>query len=290
MFGYVRIHAPELRVREYECYRAAYCGLCREMGRCTGCASRLTLSYDFAFLCLLRLCVSGERPRFARRRCAMHPLKKRAMMEKNAALSHCARCAAILTYHKVKDDLADERGVRRLRAALARPAASRWRRRARREYEALDGSVAEKLKALSALEREESPSADLPASLFGEILRDICAFGLDGSQKAIAGNLGYHTGRWIYLVDALDDRKQDAADGAYNPFVLLYGGGELSEERQATLKAHLTEELMGIERALDLIDTDPAFPEGPAILRNILYLGMPRVVRDILEKQETNDE
>ena len=35
MYGYVRTHAPELKVREQEYYRAVYCGLCRTMGKCT---------------------------------------------------------------------------------------------------------------------------------------------------------------------------------------------------------------------------------------------------------------
>ena len=47
MFGYVMPYVPTLQVQEYELYRAVYCGLCREMGRITGQASRLTLSYDF---------------------------------------------------------------------------------------------------------------------------------------------------------------------------------------------------------------------------------------------------
>ena len=61
MFGYVKTHNPELRVAEYEYYRAAYCGLCRSMGKCTGQCSRMTLSYDFAFLALIRLALTGDK-------------------------------------------------------------------------------------------------------------------------------------------------------------------------------------------------------------------------------------
>ena len=283
MFGYIRTYTPELKVREHECYRAVYCGLCREMGRCTGCTSRLTLSYDFVFLALLRLCVTGEKPTFRGRRCAVHPLKKRPMMESCDALSHCARCAAILNYHKVLDDRADERGIKRMRAMLLRPILSGGRRRAMRVYGELDASITAHLERLSALERERTDSADLPANVFGELVRDFCSYALEGAQAKIAAELGYHTGRWIYLIDALDDREADAAHGSYNPFVLLYGAGELNEEQRQTLSAHLIEELMGVERALDLIDGG-AFPEGAAILRNILYLGMPRVAKDILCK------
>ena len=55
MFGYVRPYVPDLRVREHELYRAVYCGLCRSMGKHTGCASSFTLSYDFVFLAAVRM-------------------------------------------------------------------------------------------------------------------------------------------------------------------------------------------------------------------------------------------
>ena len=283
MFGYIRTHVPELRVREHECYRAVYCGLCREMGRCTGCLSRLTLSYDFVFLPLVRMAVTGEKPTFSPRRCAVHPLRKRPMMNGNEALAHSARCAALLNYWKVRDDRADERGFKRLRAMLIQPFMAIGRRRARRVYGQLEAQIASHLAQLSALERDNTDSADLPANAFGALLRDICAYGLEGTQAKLAAAIGYHTGRWIYLIDALDDRAADAERGSYNPLNLMYGTSALTAEQTETFSAHLTEELMEIESALDLTDGD-AFPEGMALLRNMLYLGMPRVAEAILQK------
>lgn len=283
MFGYIRTHVPELRVREHECYRAVYCGLCREMGRCTGCLSRLTLSYDFVFLTLVRMAVTGEKPTFSPRRCAVHPLRKRPMMNGNEALAHSARCAALLNYWKVRDDRADERGFKRLRAMLVQPFMAIGRRRARRVYGQLEAQIASHLAQLSALERDNTDSADLPANAFGALLRDICAYGLEGTQAKLAAAIGYHTGRWIYLIDALDDRAADAERGSYNPLNLMYGTSALTAEQTETFSAHLTEELMEIESALDLTDGD-AFPEGMALLRNMLYLGMPRVAEAILQK------
>lgn len=283
MFGYIRTHVPELRVREHECYRAVYCGLCREMGRCTGCLSRLTLSYDFVFLTLVRMAVTGEKPTFSPRRCAVHPLRKRPMMNGNEALAHSARCAALLNYWKVRDDRADERGFKRLRAMLIQPFMAIGRRRARRVYGQLEAQIASHLAQLSALERDNTDSADLPANAFGALLRDICAYGLEGTQAKLAAAIGYHTGRWIYLIDALDDRAADVERGSYNPLNLMYGTSALTAEQTETFSAHLTEELMEIESALDLTDGD-AFPEGMALLRNMLYLGMPRVAEAILQK------
>ena len=63
MFGYIRPVTAELKVKEYELYRAVYCGLCRSLGKCTGCASKLTLNYDFVFLHHIFLSVKVDRSR-----------------------------------------------------------------------------------------------------------------------------------------------------------------------------------------------------------------------------------
>mgnify|MGYP007056204169 CR=1 FL=1 len=46
MFGYVLINKPELKVREYDRYKAYYCGLCRGLLNYHGSFARLTLNYD----------------------------------------------------------------------------------------------------------------------------------------------------------------------------------------------------------------------------------------------------
>ena len=79
MFGYVRVSKGELKVKEYELYRGAYCGLCRSMGKCTGQCSRMALSYDFAFLVALRLALTDTPVEFRQRRCFAHPLTKRSI-------------------------------------------------------------------------------------------------------------------------------------------------------------------------------------------------------------------
>ena len=53
MFGYIIVHKPELKVREYETYKASYCGLCRSLKKRHGRIGQMTLSYDMTFLALL---------------------------------------------------------------------------------------------------------------------------------------------------------------------------------------------------------------------------------------------
>lgn len=283
MFGYVRAHSAELKVKEYEAYRGVYCGLCRSMGKCTGQCSRMTLSYDFAFLALLRICISGEAIEFEQRRCIAHPLKKRNMMKSGPTLEYCSRAAAILNYHKIKDDLSDEKGFAKIGAALVLPFVSAARKKALRAgLGELDQSIRALLCELSEIEKKELASVDEPAAVFGEILSQICAYGLEGSNERIAAQIGRSVGKWIYSVDALDDIREDAKRRRYNPFILLYGGEMPSAEQLAPIADALRAALCSAENALDLIECDNRDIKN--IVDNIMFLGLPDVTDGVIRK------
>ena len=281
MFGYIRTDTPEMRVRENEYYRAVYCGLCRAQGKCTGQCSRMTLSYDVAFLALLRLAISGESPEIKRGRCIAHPLKKRAYLSRCEALDYCAYAAAILTYGKAKDDISDERGCKRFKARLIMPVAKKMRKKAMKSYRELDERVAKGLYELSEIEKQRLQSVDTPADKFGEILSEILSYGTDGNDKKILENIGKHIGRWIYIVDAVDDIEEDAKKGRFNPFICLYGNGALNNEQKKTISDSLKLELLAAEPAFELIDheNNRTIEE---IINNIIYRGMPNVADEIL--------
>lgn len=283
MFGYVRARNSELKVREQEVYRGTYCGLCRAMGKCTGQCSRMTLSYDFAFLALVRMQLTGEPFSFEQRRCLAHPLKKRNSMKKNDTLIYCAYAAALLNYHKVADDLSDESGWKKIRARLAYPTVAHGRKRAiRGGYGELDKRISEGLDALSRTEAQRTASVDLPADQFGMILSEIVSYGLEGTEKRLAVSMGASVGRWIYIADALDDWKEDVKRDRYNPFRLLYGNEAPTEEGLRGIADALKNHLYSASDALDLMTFESNDMKN--IMMNILYLGMPGVIEEITGK------
>ncbi len=288
MFGYVKVNSPELRVKEYEFYRGTYCGLCRCMGKCTGQCSRMTLSYDFAFLALVRLAFLGDSIAFGQKRCIAHPLKKRSYMKNNQTLEYCSGAAALLNYHKVRDDLSDERGIRRLRSVSLLPFMSYSRKRAikRLGLSNLDTKVSEGLSRLSEIERAKPKSVDEPARAFGDILGDIMSFGLSGDRERVARSLGVSVGKWIYVADALDDWADDAKKGRYNPFILLYGKERPDSGELDGIRIALKNELCSAEDAIDLMEFENDSIKN--IVTNILYLGMPQRIEKISEAMENN--
>ena len=292
MYGYVRIYAPELKVREQEYYRAVYCGLCRSMGKCTGQCSRATLSYDITFFALVRKALLGENTTFKPRRCMAHPLRRRPMAEPDDTLRLCAYLSAILAYHKVKDDRADEKGIKRAAATVATPYLASLRRRARRRgHTETDDRVAAAMQALRRLEDDRPLSVDEPADLFGDLMAALLSADLEGERATLANAIGRRIGRWIYILDAADDFDEDVRRERYNPFACLYRDPDmksLPREKREIIRLSLMQELAGLERALDLLDIQDN-PDLRGILSNILYESLPRETVRVLAL-DTPDE
>lgn len=80
MFGYVRIYKPELKIKDYEIYKAAYCSVCRALGRHYGVIARGLLSYDATFLYLYRAAISEAAD------CKYEKVCVRLILSRNAAI------------------------------------------------------------------------------------------------------------------------------------------------------------------------------------------------------------
>jgi hypothetical protein len=248
----------------------------------------MTLSYDIAFLALLRLAVAGENPEIKRGRCIAHPFKKRAYLSRCEALDYCAYAAAILTHGKIVDDLSDERGSKKLKARLIKPIAKKMRKKALKKYTELDARVTHGLRELSEIEKQKLQSVDIPADKFGEILAEVLSYGVDENSAKILKNIGKHIGRWIYIVDAADDLDEDIKKHRFNAFACLYNGDIPDEDREA-ISNSLRLELLAAEPAFDLIDYNELY-DIEAIVSNIIYSGMPKTVERILGIQcQCND-
>lgn len=313
MFGYIRPKHAELKVRESEYYRAVYCGLCHAMRHVTGAFSRVTLSYDFVFLAIVRMGLIGEVPAFEQKRCFVHPTRKRPTACENETLRYCAGAAALLSYGKCRDDLHDETGLRRLGAWLLLPFLARARRRALKKIaglSALEEQIAACLAEIAAIEAameenrrpkgarpspdtpnghphepaapspDDLPSADRPAAVCGRLLGAVLSFGLPEKERRIAAPIGRAIGHWIYLADAADDFDEDARRGRFNALRAVYGD-DFDKARREQVRVAMIATLMEAEPALALVPFDED-PDAAGIVRNTFFLGLPAVAEHIL--------
>ena len=161
MFGYVRPFKPYMRMFEYDIYKAVYCGLCKDMGRRYGFVTRFTLSYDFAFLSLMDLSVRGVKLDAEKQRCIAHPLKKTMCAKCTCNLKYTSSAAVILTYHKLRDDIADKGLKGKLAAFALLPFFKKPYKKAARLYPDLAPAVENAMELQNKIEREKTAGIDL---------------------------------------------------------------------------------------------------------------------------------
>lgn len=284
MFGYVKPYNPELRVRELEEYKAVYCGLCKQLGRSFGVFARFTLSYDFAFLAMLKTALDSEIcPETERCACIAHPFCKRIRVRENAAMQMAARAAMISVYYKLLDDREDEGFFRRIGAVLLLPFAKRARRKALAfaDGAAADEAAAKMSAAQGQLEAEKcqipDAAAEPTANFLAAVLKNCAA---TAEQAAVLERFGYLLGRYVYLCDALDDLEDDRQRGRYNPF--LYAGGEAAIAAKNALFLTTAE----LSDDFDLLEIHRY--EG--ILENIIRIGLRAEVIRIEKKLKGGDK
>ena len=281
MFGYVKPDIKELLVKEHEFYKSTYCGICRSMKKHTGGLSPITITYDSVFLALVRMAyIPDSELSSSMRRCIAHPAKKKCMLNDNSAIEYTARAFAILSYYKMKDDLADEGVAKRMLVNLTRPILASAKKMA--DLEPLAEIVKDRLERISEIERERRPSIDEPAELFGELLGEIFAYGLDGNDRLVTYECGYRLGKFILLADAIDDYYEDRRTGKYNPYVISYGGADLTRENKQNVKTALLIECKKLESAVNLIPFENKITVEN-IVRNIIYLGLTKRI-EFLDK------
>ncbi len=280
MFGYIKPSIPELRVKEHELYKATYCGLCKTMGKCTGCMSNFTLSYDFAFLALVRIVADKEECKIKSRRCIAHPFRKRPMLEINESLKYCARSSVILTRLKLKDNINDSRGFSRFKAKIS-GLVSIFLKKTPKELKELEEKIGALIDKLTEYEKENTDSVDLVASTFGELLGIVASYNYEGAQGKVMYDIGFHLGKWIYVVDAIDDFYDDIKKRSFNALVNSYGT-ELTDDIKDSLYCATMLELDAMSKSVELLDFSQ-HREIEGIVKNVIYDGMIKTTRGVLK-------
>lgn len=294
MFGYIKPDVRELKVKEHELYKSAYCGLCRTMGKRYSFLYKMSLSYDFVFMVLLRLYALPEKVSFSKKRCIAHPTVKKPMMDENDALRIASDVGVIMLYHDFEDKIKDKDGFKSILAKLFFPEIKRLRKKACRSSEALaefDRIAKEKINALSLLEKSNIDSIDQPAEQFGTLLAHALSIEMTGNIQRTVFEIGRSIGRWIYIIDALDDIDDDEKNKKYNPFLAVYKTADEAKKHGESLSTALLAELNRAYNALVLLDLNDKSIYN--ILDNIIRIGNINTHEGILKKNnfllETND-
>lgn len=283
MFGYITPLKAELKVREYEVFRAYYCGLCREIGD-KSYISKMTLTYDMTFLALLLSSIYLDRTATQKSFCPFK-LSKVEMISKNPYLEYAAEMNILLANRKFLDDYNDEGSYKALIASKIIKL-NKYKTISKDKIEGIDYY----LKELNRLEKNKSGSIDETGGCFGALTGEIFALH-DDSNARLLKFIGTNIGKWIYTLDAYDDLPEDIKNKNYNP--LIYGFGYNNEspwEFRAGIKDNIKfatiKCLDEISKAIELLD----IKKNIGLIKNIIYMGMENKTTNVLEGSCCNEK
>lgn len=278
MFGYVLTNKSELKIREFEQYRAYYCGFCKVLKRNYGISGQITLSYDMTFLIMLLTglyepnCIKSEC------KCVAHPFKKQKCII-NEFTQYAADMNIILTYYKELDDWEDEKKI------TGRILSNVFKKKIHKnsnQYEVKIEKIHSYLKELRNYENVNEKNIDIVSGTFGKIM-SIVFTPKEDEWKELLSKVGFYLGKFVYIMDAYDDVEKDVKKNNYNPFSDIYtqdGFDEYIQNILIMMMASCTKEFEYLPIEVDV-----------SILRNILYSGVWCRYETILkQRKERKDD
>ncbi len=218
MFGYICPDAPYLFKKDEILYKSLYCGLCKSIGKGCGQRARSALTYDMAFVSALVHNIKGADVKIERARCALHLIKKRPIARPDD-LSVSVGCVnTALAYFKLCDDKADgdARGV-------LRHMYKKGYKRALKSHPAIAEMIGEQTKALAELEKNNCAIIDEACEPTAVMMKQLSDYLLGEYANEYTGKLFYALGKWVYLIDALDDYDKDVKKKRFNVLYNVYG-------------------------------------------------------------------
>ena len=278
MFGYVRADTPYLYIKDDNLYRAMYCGVCKGIGQVCGQSARMGLSYDVTFLSVILHNIAGIDVTIEKSHCLTHCIRSRQMANVDELTRQLGALNTALVYFKYTDDIMDGDRGREKRLWF-----KKGFKKVKQKYPEIERIVRENLAKQEEIERAKTDSVDRAADATANMLAEFSDYALQDKATEKTHNLFYAVGKWIYLIDALDDYDKDVKKGAYNPFVLAYGAkckrelldGKKGDEVRYVFHAlffDIRENLAGIK-----------FHFNRDLSDNILLRGLPATTKRIMD-------
>lgn len=279
MFGYVLPLKEELKVHQLNTFKSYYCGLCCHIKEDFGQLPRMVLNYDLVAMGMLLDGLSPDQAYLQKKNCIVHPATKKPVIIRNKALQYTASMNVALVYYKLLDDIQDDHNLKS--EALAKLLVP-YKVKFKPEIRKINRMIAFHLKELYALEQSKNfQSIDEVCHPFSLIVGKILqaypySLAQDSPQlREKLFNFGYALGKWIYMIDALDDLEKDMAKGRFNPINHLYNRDHLSYDILINkVRDSISFTLLNCGYNCRTLLDDLPLKRHKAILQNIISLGM----------------
>lgn len=281
MFGYVKTDLPNMYVKDTVLYKAMYCGLCKGIGKVCGQKGRLTLNYDLTFLSVLLHNLANIDVKIEKQRCVIHRIRKRPVAVPDELTERIAALNVILAHYKLNDDVLDS-GKGRIKRLFFN---SSYKKAKGKEPE-LDEIVKNRYSELLKYEKSGCDSVDIIADPFGNMMQDVVRVLLTDRCTEAVKELAYNLGKWIYLIDALDDYDKDKKNGNYNVFINIYNDVADKNQLIADKQTEIVSVFSAMLGRINELTKNLNYKFNHDLTDNILLSGLNVQTKTIMENEK----
>lgn len=280
MFGYITIDKKQLSEKEAGLYQTFMCGICLSTKKIFGNYPRVFVSYDINFFNVLFHSFLDTEAAIDSARCFASPFKKRTMLRVNGLTDKIAVANVILNYFNLYDDVVD--GSVKKKIVLS--AYKRTYKRAQKLMPELDAEVSGKYEQLRALEKRGCDILDKICHNFASLTQSFAKMILAERASPLILDLCYNAGKWVYLIDALDDLEKDHRRGNYNPLTASLGGYRNEKQFVADNREVLNFLFFATLNRIAACYNDLNLTKYRCLLNNVIYRTMRDKTNSLLGK------
>ena len=285
MFGYVKPDTPYLYIKDDTLYKSLYCAVCKSIGKECGQRARLGLTYDIAFMSALIHNVTGVDVKIRKKRCIAHPLISRPIATRDEITDICACINVALAYYKIEDDIIDGNG-----GNVKKLFFKKGNRKVEKKYPEIGQIIRKRYSELREKEKAKCDGIDEVSEPFAQMMVELGKYAVKNEEYKGLDSLLYYLGKWIYLIDALDDYDKDVKEKNYNPIYYSFGKisdfKTLTKEHGGDLSFLFSDIFSGLKEAF----CDIEFKFDSALLGNIILRGIPTVTSKTFSKTNKEDK
>lgn len=253
-----------------------YCGVCKGIAQSCGQGARMGLTYDVTFLSVILHNIAGIDVKIEKQHCLTHCIRSKMMANVDDMTKKLGALNTALVYYKYTDDILDGDKGRGKRLWFVS-----GHKKTVRNYPEIERIVRENLAAQQETEKSKTDSLDRAADASANMMAELSDYLLEDKKTPYTHDLFYAVGKWIYLIDALDDYDKDKKKGAYNPFVLSYScedKSDLMKRRQKDVEFVFHSLFFDIRENLSKIK----FHFNRDLSDNILLRGLPSETKRVM--------
>lgn len=270
MFGYIYPVKLDLTFREFHKFKAYYCGVCKSIQGNFGNIERMSVNYDITFLAILLSAVYVEIDETTYDTCILDPFTKKKVI-RNEIVEYCAFMNILLGYYKILDNVKDEKN---LAFKVIQKIMNRTYQKSALQYPEKDRILRAFHEQIGKMEERTVATVDEYLDLFGNALAEVFEYRSGDEHSETLRNLGYEIGRYVYLMDSVDDFARDQKRKNFNPLNNCKNSGmkHFSEEKAEEI-------LIKINQLLPKLK----LKQSQGILNNILEFGLRKKAQKILK-------